>query len=56
MRVLVYKPSYKNIIGVKWVFRTKLNAHGSVYRLKARLVAKGYSQQYGVEFLETFDQ
>ena len=47
---LVDRPSHKNVIGVKWIFRTKLNADGSVNKLKARLVVKGYAQQYGIDF------
>lgn len=31
-----------------------LKANGSLERYKARLVAKGYTQEYGVDFLETF--
>ena len=31
-------------IGVKWVFKTKLNENREVDKFKARLVAKGYSQ------------
>ena len=31
-------------IGVKWVFKTKLNKSGEVEKHKARLVAKGYAQ------------
>jgi hypothetical protein len=30
-------------IGIKWVFKKKLNAEGKVEKYKARLVAKGYS-------------
>ena len=51
---LVERPSNKNVIGVKWVYRTKLNSDGSVNKHKARLVVKGYSQQYGIDFSETF--
>ncbi|KAK2382601.1 putative mitochondrial protein [Trifolium repens] len=51
---LVPKPTHKNIIGTKWVFRNKLNEQGEVVRNKARLVAQGYSQQEGIDFTETF--
>ncbi|UYV73840.1 hypothetical protein LAZ67_11001074, partial [Cordylochernes scorpioides] len=51
---LVDPPKNRNIIGSKWVFKTKCNSDGSVERHKARLVAKGYSQQYGIDYEETF--
>jgi len=41
-------------IGVKWLYKTKLNELGEVDKYKARLVAKGYSQQYGVDYTEVF--
>ncbi|KAI4300036.1 hypothetical protein L6164_033455 [Bauhinia variegata] len=40
---LVDRPSHKKVIGVKWVYRTKLNPDGSVNKYKARLVVKGYA-------------
>ncbi|KAI5341559.1 hypothetical protein L3X38_009434 [Prunus dulcis] len=40
---LVNRPFNKPIIGVKWVYKTKLNLDGSVQKHKARLVAKGYA-------------
>lgn len=43
-----------NVIGCKWVFKTKLTPNGSLERLKARLVAKGFHQEAGVDFTETF--
>jgi hypothetical protein len=33
----------QNVVGTKWVFRSKQDEHGVVTRNKARLVAKGYS-------------
>ena len=51
---LLERPSNKKVIGVKWVFRTKLNADGSMNKHKARLVAKGYAQVFGVDFSVTF--
>ena len=43
-------PNGVKAIGVKWVFKTKLNEHGNVEKHKARLVAKGYAQQYGIDY------
>lgn len=41
-------------IGVKWVYKTKLNEKGEVDKYKARLVAKGYSQHHGIDYDEVF--
>ena len=41
-------------IGVKRVFKTKLNENGEVDKYKARLVAKGYAQQHGIDYTEVF--
>ncbi|GKD84513.1 retrovirus-related pol polyprotein from transposon TNT 1-94, partial [Tanacetum coccineum] len=51
---LVDAPVNKNIVGLKWLFRTKYNADGSIQKHKARLVAKGYSQEQGIDYEETF--
>lgn len=51
---LTPRTQHQKVIGVKWVYKTKLNADGSVNKYKARLVAKGYAQVYGVDFTETF--
>ncbi|GKV21730.1 hypothetical protein SLEP1_g31684 [Rubroshorea leprosula] len=47
-------PPGANIVGSKWVFKTKLNQEGSIERFKARLVAKGFLQVPGLDFDETF--
>ena len=47
-------PPNKHAIGCRWVYKIKRRADGSVERYKARLVAKGYTQQFGVDFLDTF--
>ena len=41
-------------IGVKWVFKTKLNEDGDVEKFKAILVAKGYAQWHGIDYIEVF--
>ncbi|XP_017982370.1 PREDICTED: uncharacterized mitochondrial protein AtMg00820-like [Theobroma cacao] len=52
--ILVETPIDHNVIGVKWIFRTKLNPDGSINKYKTRLVVKGYAQVYGADYLETF--
>lgn len=47
-------PKGQKTIGVKWVYRTKLNEKGEIDKHKARLVAKSYKQQYGVDYREVF--
>ena len=51
---LVDLPAGKNLVGSKWVYKTKLNSFGEIDRFKARLVAQGYSQEYGIDFNEVF--
>ncbi|KAI5334921.1 hypothetical protein L3X38_025054 [Prunus dulcis] len=51
---LVDRPTEKPVIGVKWVYKTKLNLDGSVQKNKARLVAKGYAQKPGLDYNETY--
>ena len=42
------------MIGTKWIFKNKLDEHGTVIRNKSRLVAQGYTQVEGINFDETF--
>ncbi|KAJ9566346.1 LOW QUALITY PROTEIN: hypothetical protein OSB04_002312 [Centaurea solstitialis] len=51
---LVTRPSNVTIIGLKWVFKVKRDANGSISKYKARLVTKGYLQQPGIDFDEVF--
>ena len=52
---LVPPSSQQNLVGNKWVFRTKYNSDGSVSRYKARLVAKGFHQTPSIDFIETYN-
>ena len=51
---LVERPLDRKVIGVKWVYKTKLNADGSVNKHKARRMVKVHSQIFGVDLSETF--
>lgn len=51
---LVDRPRDRKVIGVKWVYKTKLNPDGTISKHKARLVVKGYSQQAGIDYGDTF--
>lgn len=47
-------PTGHHSIGCKWVYKVKHNSDGTIDRYKARLVAKGYTQQEGLDYIETF--
>ncbi|GJV14887.1 retrovirus-related pol polyprotein from transposon TNT 1-94 [Tanacetum coccineum] len=42
---LVPCPDYVMVIGLKWIYKVKLDEYGDVLKNKARLVAKGYRQE-----------
>lgn len=54
MFVLVPPAPDQDPLGCRWVYKTKLNADGTVRTLRARLVAKGNEQEEGVDYIETF--
>jgi Reverse transcriptase (RNA-dependent DNA polymerase) len=50
----VTTPKGANIVSCKWVFKLKRLPDKRIDRYKARLVARGFTQQYGVDYNETF--
>ncbi|GJS51368.1 retrovirus-related pol polyprotein from transposon TNT 1-94 [Tanacetum coccineum] len=51
---LVPRLDYVMVIGLKWIYKVKLDEYGDVLKNKARLVAKGYRQEEGLDFEESF--
>ena len=51
---LVDLPFGKSAIGCKWVYKIKTRSDGTVDRYKVRLVARGFTQEYGIDYEETF--
>jgi len=51
---LTILPNGVTPIGVKWVFKTKLDANGQVEKYKARFVAKGYAQRHRIDYTKVF--
>ena len=49
---LVYVPKDKDVISVKWIYKTKKDAGGNVQNHKARMVERGFTQQPSIEFNE----
>lgn len=52
--ILVKRPERSNIIGCRWILGIKRGADGVPERYKARLCAQGFTQEFGVDYVETF--
>ena len=51
---LIPSPPGKSMVGCKLIYKTKTRSNGSIKRYKARLVAKGFTQEYRIDYEETF--
>ena len=51
---LVDVPKDKDVISVKWIYKTKQDADGNMQKQKSRMVARGFTQQLGIDSNETF--
>ena len=43
-----------NVVSCKWVFKIKKNSAGEIDKYKTQLVVHGFTQQYGVDYDETY--
>ena len=51
---LVTLPPRKSVVGCKQIYKIKTRFDGSIERYKARLTAKGFTQEYEIDYEETF--
>ena len=51
---LVPPPKGYSVIGVRWIYKNKLDKSEKVIRNKAKLMAQGYNQQEGIDYDEIF--
>jgi len=52
--VNVLRPTNRNIVSAKWIFRIKRKANGEIDKYKARLVACRFTQIYGIDYYSTY--
>ena len=51
---LVTLPPRQSVVGCKWIYKIKTHSDWSIKCYKARFVAKGFTQEYGIDYEETF--
>ena len=51
---LVTLPPGKSMVGCKWIYKIKTRSNGSIECYKTRLIVKGFTQEYGIDYEETF--
>jgi hypothetical protein len=50
---IVPRPVDKSVVGLRWIYKVKKTANGSVEKYKARFVAWGFSQIKGIDYDDT---
>ena len=51
---MVDLPLGRSVVGCRWVYKIKTKADRSIESYKAHLIAKGFTQEYGIDYEETF--
>jgi hypothetical protein len=51
---VVPRPKEKYVVSLKWIYKTKHVADGSIEKYKARFVAQSFYQKEGIDYEETF--
>ena len=51
---LVTLPPGKFVVSCKWIYKIKTRFDGSIVCYKTRLIAKSFTQEYGIDYEETF--
>ena len=47
-------PKNANLVSSRWIFKYKRDSEGNIIKRKARLVARGFTQEFGIDYNETF--
>ena len=51
---LVILPPRQSVVGYKWIYKIKTHSDRAIEHYNACLVAKGFTQEYGIDYEETF--
>ena len=51
---MVTLPPGQSVVSCKWIYKIKTRSDGSIEHYKSHLVAKGFTQEYGIDYEETF--
>ena len=51
---LVTLPPGKSMVGCKWIYKIKTHSDGSIERYKTHLITKCFTQEYEIDYEETF--